>query len=148
MDRDIWNEVMTLERRFDDFARELIGSRARVSFPALHDGLRRPFMPAADVFTRGSDMVIRMDLPGIKVEDVKVSVIDGQLVVKGERRQKSEVKDDDYYRMEASYGAFERRFPLGDEVGDDDVKASAATECSRSLCRHRSQSWRPTPKRS
>ena len=71
-------------------------------------------------------MVIRMDLPGIKVEDVKVSVIDGQLVVKGERRQKSEVKDDDYYRMEASYGAFERRFPLGDEVGDDDVKASAA----------------------
>jgi HSP20 family protein len=121
---DIWSEMMALERRFDDLAREMLGPKARVTFPALPVGVRRAFLPAADVFARGDKTIIRMELPGIDVDkDVKVSVSDHDLVVTGERTRKEEIKEEDYYRMETSYGSFERHFPLAGDVTEKDVKA-------------------------
>lgn len=124
---DVWNEMMALERRFDDLARDLLGPRARLAFRALPAGLRRPFVPAADVFAREDKTVIRLEIPGIDADkDVTVSVSDHELVVRGERKHKEEVEEDDYYRMETSYGAFERRFPLSGDTGEGDVKATYA----------------------
>jgi HSP20 family protein len=121
---DIWNEMMALERRFDDFVREMLGPRARLSFPPLPSGLQKPFIPTTDVLTRNGMTVIKIDLPGIDPEkDVKVSVSDDELVVSGERKHKEEVKKDDYYRMEASYGSFERHFALLEKVDEKDVQA-------------------------
>ena len=120
---DIWNEMIALERRFDDFVREQLGPRARMSFPSLPTGLQEPFIPSTDVLTRGEMTVIRLDLPGIDPEkDVKVTVSDDELVVSGERKHKEEVKEDNFYRMEASYGSFERHFPLVEPVAEKDVK--------------------------
>lgn len=121
---DIWNEMMALERRFDDSVRELLGPRARMSFPSLPSGLHKPFIPTTDVLTRDGMTVIRLDLPGIDPDkDVKVTVSDAELVVSGEREHKEEVKEDDYYRMEASYGSFERHFPLIEKVAEKDIHA-------------------------
>jgi HSP20 family protein len=122
---DIWSEMMALERRFDDLAREVLGPKARVTFPALPTGFRHPFLPAADVFAREDKTIVRLELPGIDVDkDVKVSLADHDLVVSGERKKKEEVKEEDYYRMEASYGSFERHFPLAGDVKEKDIKAN------------------------
>jgi HSP20 family protein len=121
---DIWSEMMALERRFDDFVRELLGPRARMSFPSLPSGLHKPFIPSTDVLTRDGTTVIRLDLPGIDPDkDITVTVSDDELVVSGERKHKEEVKDDDYYRMEASFGSFERHFPLIERVAEKDIHA-------------------------
>ena len=122
---DIWSDMMALERRFDDFVRELLGPRARMSFPPLPSGFRRPFIPSTDVYTHNGETVIKLDLPGIDAEkDLDVRITGDELVVSGKREHKEEVSEDDYYRMETSYGAFERRFPLCEKVREADVHAT------------------------
>jgi HSP20 family protein len=86
----------------------------------------RAWVPAVDVFQRENDLVIRAELPGIDPEkDVDISVQDGALTIRGERRheQRSE-GDGSYYRMESSYGAFERTIMLPEDVNADDIRAN------------------------
>lgn len=80
-------------------------------------------MPATDVFTRGEDLIVRAELPGISEHDVDVSVEGHTLIVKGERREEHEVEEKDYQRREIHYGRFERRVPLPEEVDVDKIHA-------------------------
>ena len=50
---------------------------------------------------------VEVDLPGVKKEDINVDVKDGVVTISGERKTKEEVKEEDYYRVESSYGKFE-----------------------------------------
>ena len=68
--------------------------------------------PAIEVKEEKGKLLLKADLPGIKTEDVKVSVTDGILTVEGERRQDKEEKREGYYRSERSYGHFSRSIPL------------------------------------
>lgn len=127
MQIELWDEMAALERRMDELFRTFLGPRARLTFPALPVRLRRPFVPAIDVFSRGKDLVVRMELPGIDpVKDVAVTVEEDELVIRGERKRKEEVKEEHYYRMEASYGAFERHIPIPEGVDEGKIKAEYA----------------------
>ena len=85
----------------------------------------RTFVPAADVFARGDDLVIRFELPGIDpVKDVALTLTDDELTIKGERKHEKEVKEEGYYRKETFSGSFERRIPLPVGVTEKDVKAT------------------------
>jgi HSP20 family protein len=92
--------------------------------------LRRPtfeagsFTPSIDVFEKDNRLVTRVDLPGLKKEDVKVEVTDGQLAISGERKTEAEEKKEDFYRCERAYGSFYRVVPLPEGVKLDDVKAT------------------------
>jgi HSP20 family protein len=82
------------------------------------------FLPAVDVFDRDGDLVIRFELPGIDpAKDVWVTLEEGELMVKGERREEKEVKEKGYHRHETSYGAFERHVPVPADTQESDVKA-------------------------
>ena len=76
-------------------------------------------LPRADVAETDKDFIVSIELPGMEENDVQVRVAGTQLVVAGERKQKKEDKDKHYYRMETTYGAFERRFELPDDVRKD-----------------------------
>ena len=91
---------------------------------AFRDGAN--WAPAIDVFARENRLVTRVDLPGLKKEDVKVEVTDGYLAVSGERKTESEETKDDVYRSERSYGSFYRAVPLPDGAKIEDVKATFA----------------------
>jgi HSP20 family protein len=122
--KEFWDDVTELERRMDDVMRRLTGTHAHLAYPALPLFVRRPFVPALDVYTKDHDLVIRVELPGIDPEkDVHVTIEDGDLVIRGERRQEGEVTKEAYHRMEAAYGAFERRIPMVAEVDQGAVKA-------------------------
>ncbi|RJQ47714.1 MAG: Hsp20/alpha crystallin family protein [Gaiellales bacterium] len=82
------------------------------------------FGPAHDIFARGTDMVVRMELPGVDVEDIEISLVDHTLVMMGERRVDKEVKEDDYYRRERSFGSFERSIPVPEKVTESDISAA------------------------
>lgn len=114
-----------LENRIDDVFRLLTGARVPFAYPAVFG--RRPFMPALDVYTKGADMVVHLELPGVEPEkEVHVLVEAGDLVIRGERKQHEEVKNEDYYRMETSYGTFERRIPIPEGIDPETVKAEYA----------------------
>lgn len=74
--------------------------------------------PTVDVMRRGDDMVVHAEIPGVKPEEIDISVTGEMLTLKGERHQERETKDEDYYVRERSWGTFERslRLPPGAEV--------------------------------
>jgi len=67
---------------------------------------------------------VDIDLPGVKKEDIKVDIKDGQLTVSGERNFKEEVKEEDYYKVETSFGKFSRSFKLPDNADVENINAS------------------------
>jgi HSP20 family protein len=81
------------------------------------------WLPKLDVFKKDGELMVKADLPGMKKEDVKVYLDDGDLVVEGERKVEYEVKDEDYYQKERTYGTFYRRLPLTFDVTPDKVTA-------------------------
>ena len=122
---DIWDERRALDRRMDALVRTFFGPRSWIVFPTLPVGLGRPFIPATEVFTRNGDLVVRTELPGIDPDkDVHVSLVAGQLVIRGERKRTEEIKEEDYFRAETSYGTFERRVPIPKKITDQDIHAS------------------------
>ena len=69
--------------------------------------------PSVNVFTRGDDLVVSADLPGIKPEDVHVDIEGNNLVIQGESSTRNENKGDrGYWYSESSYGSFYRSIPL------------------------------------
>jgi HSP20 family protein len=79
--------------------------------------------PDVEMFQRGTELVIRADVPGMKKEDVTVELTDGQLTLRGERKQEKEEKKEGYYRAERTYGSFLRTLPLPEGVNVDDARA-------------------------
>lgn len=73
----------------------------------------------------GNTLVVRAEVPGVDPDkDISVSIVDGGLEIKAERREKSEQKDKNSYRSEFRYGSFVRRVALPDGVQQDDITAS------------------------
>jgi HSP20 family protein len=85
-----------------------------------------PFTPAIDVFEKDNRLFTKVDLPGMNKEDVKVEMIDGYLVISGQRKSEVEEKKDDFYRCERGYGSFYREVPLPEGVTLEDVQATFA----------------------
>jgi HSP20 family protein len=79
--------------------------------------------PEIDVFESDNRLVTKIDLPGMKKEDVKVEVTDGQLAISGERKSEAEEKGEEFYRCEREYGSFYRSVPLPEGAKLEDVKA-------------------------
>jgi HSP20 family protein len=79
-------------------------------------------MPSVDIFVEKGDVVIKAELPGIKKEDIDVTLTDETITISGEKKKEEEVKKKDYYRWECSYGSFNRTFSLPAEVQPDKVK--------------------------
>jgi HSP20 family protein len=85
-----------------------------------------PWAPRADIFEKDGAIVVKAELPGVKKEDIAITLDEGDLVIRGERKAEHEVKEDAYYRMERTYGSFQRRLPLPGGVDPEQVEASYA----------------------
>ncbi len=81
-------------------------------------------MPAIDVIENEKDFKIKAELAGMDPENVDVSVSDGYLTIKGERKEETEEKDDNYLRQEMSYGSFQRTVSLPETANVDKADAT------------------------
>ena len=79
--------------------------------------------PSADVHEEAGRLVVRVELPGMRREEVDVTVEDGKLVLRGERRMEPGHRPEDYHRIERSYGPFLRSFRLPPGIDPAAVKA-------------------------
>lgn len=80
--------------------------------------------PKVDVITNDNKLIARVDLPGMKKDDVSVEVADGLLTLSGERKKETKEEKDNYFREEREYGSFCRTVSLPKGVKADEVKAS------------------------
>jgi HSP20 family protein len=104
-----------MNRLFDDFfGRPLVKSEWTDSV----------WNPTVDVSEDKESVIIKAEMPGMKKEDVKISVQDNVLTLKGEKKQEKEEKDKNYHRIERSYGSFCRSFQLPTSVKTDKIKAN------------------------
>jgi HSP20 family protein len=79
--------------------------------------------PQLEVRQRGNEITICADLPGMKADDVSIEIEDGVLTISGERQQKSENREEGFYRSERSYGSFTRSIALPEGVDEREVQA-------------------------
>lgn len=68
---------------------------------------------------------IEVDLPGVKKEDIHIDLKENQIIISGERSFKEERKENDYYKVESSYGKFQRSFALPENVDVENIEASS-----------------------
>ncbi len=68
---------------------------------------------------------VELDLPGIKKEDIEITTEDNILTISGERKMKEEVKEEDYYKVESSYGKFSRSFTLPEKIDVENIHAES-----------------------
>jgi HSP20 family protein len=80
--------------------------------------------PTVDVSEDKDNVIIKAEMPGVSKDDVRISVQDNVLTLKGEKKQEKEENDKNYHRIERSYGSFCRSFQLPTTVKTDKIKAS------------------------
>jgi len=88
----------------------------------LFPGLRAE-SPAVDMYQTDKDVVVKASLPGMKAEDVEISVTGDVLTLKGEHREEEEVKEDRYFRKEMRFGSFVRSLEIPVPVKVDKAEA-------------------------
>nr|WP_244208339.1 Hsp20/alpha crystallin family protein [Arthrobacter oryzae] len=85
----------------------------------------QPMPIRVEEFVEGNTLVIRAEAPGLDPDkDIDVTVVDGALQIRAERKEEKEEKGKDSYRSEFRYGSFLRTLPLPQDVKEEDIKAS------------------------
>ena len=82
------------------------------------------WLPSLDVSETKGELVVKAELPGIDPKDIDVSLSEGVLTIKGEKRQEKEEKEEGYHVVERSYGSFSRSIRLPGEIRNEVVSAS------------------------
>ena len=113
-------EMEEMRRRFEE---DIVRPAMHAVWSRIPEEIKG-WSPAVDVFERGDTLENKVDLAGVKQEDVDVSVSNDTLNIKGERKPEAGIKDQEYSRNEISYGNFYRSIPLPANL---DIKNIAAT---------------------
>jgi HSP20 family protein len=111
MSWDPFTALSRLDDEFDNLVRRTFGSASY------------QYVPAVEMATEGSDVVITLELPGVNIEDVDIEVAEGRLTISGERKDRWQDARGRVLVREFRYGAFRRTFQLPDGVTADRVDA-------------------------
>lgn len=108
-------------RRLDSMLDEMLGGLA--SGGRENGTITSAWTPACDVFEEKDGIKIVAELPGVRPADVKLSVENNMLTIRGEKRQEAEEKAERVHRYERTYGVFERTFALPNTVDVERIDA-------------------------
>ena len=81
------------------------------------------FAPLA-VFDRDGETVVRLEVPGVEIEDIDISVSDEMLAIQEEKQHEKEIKEESYYCSERSYGGFRRTLPIPKDIQASKISAT------------------------
>ncbi len=112
---DFFGIQREINRVFDNFVRG--GVQADESFTTSY------WTPAVDIAEQENEYIVKMELPGVNKDEVKISLESNILTIKGEKKQEKEEKKKNLHRVERSYGSFQRSFTLPTMVKSEKIAA-------------------------
>jgi len=87
------------------------------------DMISSAWLPAVDIFESDQELVLTAEVPGIDEKDIEISLENNVLSIRGERKFEKETKEENYHRIERSYGTFYRSFTLPNYVDPEKINA-------------------------
>src|ERR1700733_339671 len=116
---ETYRDVLALQNRmnslFQDFSRSNTGENELVTAAG--------FVPPVDIYEDEHKLVLKLEIPGVRQEDLDVRMENNTLSVKGERNFESEGKEENFHRVERRYGSFYRAFTLPNTIDQNTIKA-------------------------
>jgi HSP20 family protein len=113
-----------MEKFFEDVFEESFPSRFIKRFPRFKWMTEvETVWPAVDMYDKADEIVVKAEVPGIDKKNIKISVSGNILTIKGEMKKEEEVKEEDYYFSERSYGSFSRSLTLPAKVVESKISA-------------------------
>jgi HSP20 family protein len=82
------------------------------------------WQPAVDIYEDEHSVVIKAEVPDVEQKDIEVRIVNGTLTLRGERKQSSDIRKENYYRIERYFGQFQRSFSLPQTIDQDKVQAT------------------------
>jgi HSP20 family protein len=117
-----WDPFREMDDVFDRYAKALTNwQRSRGNQEVMATG---DWTPRVDIAETEKEFSIKVEIPGISREDVKITAENGVLTIKGERKQEKEEKGKKFHRIERSYGCFTRSFTLPENVDETKIEAT------------------------
>lgn len=113
-----------IDRLFDQAFRGFGPGPSGFSRPVLPGANGGMLKPTLDLGATDKDYNITVEIPGVDEKDVKLEIANDILTIQGEKKQENEEKGKNYYRMERSYGSFQRTLSLPEDADQDGVKAT------------------------
>ncbi len=115
--RDVASMQHRVNRLFDDFFRG-------PAFSKEDELTSSSWVPAVDIFETEKELVLKAELPEMKESDISLNVENNILTLRGERSLEKETREEDYHRIERSYGSFHRSFTLPSTVDREKIRAT------------------------
>jgi HSP20 family protein len=115
---DPFREMVTLREKMNRLFEDAVTGQREDK-----DLVSSTWSPAVDIYETEHEIVLTAELPGIEDKDIAVKLEDNSLTLKGERQFEKETKEENYHRIERSYGSFYRSFTIPHYVDQEKIKA-------------------------
>ena len=115
---DPFRDLITLREKMNRLFEDAVTSRGEEK-----DLISSTWSPAVDIYENENELVLTAEVPGLEEKDVEIKIEDNTLSVRGERKFEKETKEENYHRIERSYGTFYRSFTLPNAIDQDKIQA-------------------------
>lgn len=115
----IWRPLQELKKEMDRLFQEFFG---KTWLPERWESIE--WMPAVDISETENEIIVKADLPGVKPDDIEISLSENILTIKGEKKREEEEKKENFYRVERYYGSFMRSISLPCDVDEEKIQAT------------------------
>jgi HSP20 family protein len=115
---DPYRDIVTLRDRMNRLFEEMSGPKSEDQ-----DIMAGAWAPSVDIYENENEVVLAAEIPGVDEKDVEIKIEDNNLTLRGERKFEKETKEENYHRIERSYGSFFRSFSLPSYIDQDRIEA-------------------------
>jgi len=117
---DPFKDMVTLREKMNRMFEDVFTGRAEEG----KDRASSTWAPAVDIFETEKELVLTAEIPGVDEKDIEIKIEDNTLSLKGERKFEKETKEENYHRIERSYGSFFRAFALPHTIDPEKIQAA------------------------
>ena len=115
---DPFRDMVTLREKMNRLFEDVFTSRSEDK-----EFTTSSWAPAVDIFETENELVMSAEIPGVDEKDIEIKIEDNTLSLKGERKFEKETKEENYHRIERSYGSFYRAFTLPNSIDPEKIQA-------------------------
>ena len=117
---DPFRDLLSLQDRMNRIFEESF-PKSRVFEGPLTTGV---WSPAVDIYETETAIILKVELPGLSKDDISIEIKDNNLILRGERKFEKDIREENYHRIERSYGTFSRTFSLPNTIDRNKVDAT------------------------